>query len=99
MRSQFEMPTMPQVAKLVGRSTAETLKAMKNSGFHYFTSTEKPFYATPTSSVMFEELPKIPTVYIPKAGKISDDSQGRMRDWASTYGKSVRQHSVKSLST
>jgi len=48
---------------------------------------------------MFEELPKIPTVYIPKAGKISDDSQGRMRDWASTYGKSVRQHSVRSLST
>ncbi len=96
LRSLYDMPTKKQFAELLARSTGETLKAITNVGFHYYTSTKRPFYPIPTGHVKYGTLPKIPK---PEEGDVSTSSEQKLKDFARKYGQSVRQQTVRSMST
>ncbi len=96
MRALYEMPNPFQFCRHFGRSVTETLKSITSVGFHYFTSVEKDFYPVPSSFVTFTDLPKLPK---PAVSEVSKASEEKLKEWAKVNGQSVRQQSVRSLST
>ena len=96
MRSQYEMLTTLQFMRHFAKSITETLKSIISVGFHYFTSEVKAFYPVPSSFIKFTDLPKLPKPAVDQVSKASED---RLKGWALENGQSVRQQSVRSLST
>ena len=95
MRSIYEMPTVQKFCHQFSAAVEETLKQISNCGFSYFTPRDS-YYDVPEGMFSFEEIPKVPC---PVARKGSKEDVIKIRHWATTYGDSTRQLSVRAKST
>ena len=95
MRSIYEMPTVQEFCCQFSAAVEETLKRINNCGFSYFTSRDS-YYDVPEGMLSFEEIPKVPC---PVAGKGNSEDVAKIRRWATTYGDSTRQLSVRAKSS
>ena len=94
-KSIYEMPTVQEFYHQFSAAVEETLKRISNCGLSYFTSRDS-YYDVPEGMFSFEEISKIPC---PVARKVSKEDVVKIRHWATTYGDSTRQLSVRAKST
>ena len=76
-------------------SSRELLKRLSKSSFNYYTS-KNSYYSRPHCALSFEELPFMPKLTkttLPKTAAV------QMREWRQRNGQSVRQQSVRNMST
>lgn len=96
MRSRNDMPTALEFAYLFTPAIRESLKQITDSGFLYFTSA-KSYYELPEEmKLRFRDLPTIPK---PSSVEMNKEEMKIIRDWRDSYGKPVRQLTVRNQST
>lgn len=95
MRARYEMPLMLQFAHLLGHVVTETLKSITDCGFNLFTA-RSSYYPIPDGCIPFGHIPHIP---IPPSVTCSKDDLQALYSFQQLYGQSVRQQSVRSLTT
>ncbi len=74
----------------------EFLKQKCRLPFHYFTSRHNPFYQSYTPTVEYKSFPDMPQ---PKKETLAKEQHKEMQRWGQDYGQSVRQTSVRNMST
>ena len=89
MRSRDDMPTVLEFVHLFAPMIRESLKLLTNTGFLYYTSPS-------TMQLAFHTLP---SVRCPSTVQMTKEDQQLMRDRRNTYGKPVRQLTVRNQST
>ena len=82
-------------ARSFGNTVKEGLKRTTIWSTYYFTN-EKPYYAIPTNSLRFWDIPLLAPL---PAVSMSDVHQDFMREWARNNGKTVRQRTVRQETT
>ena len=86
---------MLEFANGFSSSSRELLKRLSQCSFNYFTSS-KSYYSRPHCAISFEDLPKMPKL---TKNKLSSAAIAELREWRQQYGQSVRQKSVRNMST
>ena len=96
MRSRNDMPTVIEFAHLFGPTIQESLKQITYTGFKYYTSASSYYEVPDAMECTFRELP---TIAFPSSVKMSKEDQKLMRDWRDSYGKPIRQRTVRNQTT
>ena len=96
MRSRNDMPTVLEFAHLFAPTIRESLKQLTDTGFAYNTSSSAHYEAPGEMKLSFRELPTIPSM---PSVPMAKEEQKLMRDWRDSYGKPVRQLTVRNQST
>lgn len=71
------------------------MKRLSKRRFNYFTSA-KSYYSRPHCTISFKDLPQMPKL---AKNKLPAATMAQMREWRQQYGQSVRQQSVRNMST
>ena len=96
MRSSNDMPTVLEFAHLFAPTIRESLKQLTDTGFAYHTSSSAHYEAPDEMKLSFRELPTIPSM---PSVLMAKEKQKLMRDWRDSYGKPVRQLTVRNQNT
>lgn len=96
MRSRNDMPTVIEFAHLFGPTIQESLKQITHTGFKYYTSASSYYEVPDAMECTFRELP---TIAFPSSVKMSKEDEKLMRDWRDSFGKPVRQRTVRNQTT
>jgi hypothetical protein len=87
--------TMLQYCRSFGNCVKESLKKLSLWSAHYFTN-PRSWYPPPESAMQLKEIPQLKP--LPSKELSSQDCQ-RLSDFASVYGRAVRQRSVRQETT
>ena len=90
-------PHMLHYARDFANVVREKLKQTSEWGVYYYTS-RKSYYPIPDKKLMFDKFPRM----LPPPGpdpKLTQEQKNMMLDWASRYGRSVKQLSVRQQNT
>lgn len=96
MREGNDMPLMLQFCYRFLACLRERLKYSTSCSFNYFTS-ERHYYSKPESNLIQVQLPKLRKP--PRNTTITKSQLDEMRIWRAEHGQSVRQLTVRNLST
>ena len=96
MRARNDTPTVLEFAYLFGPTIKEVLKELTDCCYHYFTGGESHYERSDQLPLQFEDLPIIPK---PSAVTMVTKDQEILRHWRDSFGKSVRQLTVRNQST
>ncbi|VDI76963.1 Hypothetical predicted protein [Mytilus galloprovincialis] len=96
MRQGNDMPLVLQFSQRFHSCTRELLKRVTKSSFVYFTGENSYYHRTDNSYVSFQEIPRMD---LPVKKKLSADQMSKLRCWRSEFGQSVRQNTVRGLTT
>lgn len=96
MRSRNDMPTALEFAYLFAPTIRESLKQLTDTGFVYYTSPHSYYEVPDEIKLLFRELPSLS---VPSSEEMAKEDQKLMRDWRDSFGKPVRQLTVRNQST
>ena len=96
MRSRNDMPTALEIAYLFAPTIRESLKQLTDTGFVYYTSPHSYYEVPDEIKLLFRELPSLS---VPSSEEMAKEDQKLMRDWRDSFGKPVRQLTVRNQST
>ena len=96
MRSRNDMPTALEFAYLFAPTIRESLKQLTDTGFVYYTSPHSYYEQPDEMKLPFRDLPSLS---VPSSVEMEKDDQSLMRDWRDSFGKPVRQLTVRNQST
>ena len=96
MRSRNDMPTALEFAYLFAPTIRESLKQLTDIGFVYYTSPHSYYEVPDEMKLPFRDLPSLS---VPSSVEMAKDDQRLMRDWRDSFGKPVRQLTVRKQST
>lgn len=96
MHSRNDMPTVIEFAHLFGPTIQESLKQLTHTGFLYYTSPSSYYEVPEAMEYAFRELPSIS---FPPSVEMTKEDQKVMRDWRDSFGKPVRQRTVRNQTT
>ena len=96
MRSRNDMPTALEFAYLFAPTIRESLKQLTDISFVYYTSPHSYYEVPDGMKLSFRDLPSLS---VPPSVEIAKDDQKLMRDWRDSFGKPVRQLTVRNQST
>ena len=96
MRSRNDMPTALEFAHLFAPTIRESLKQLTDIGFVYYTSPHSYYEVPDETKLPFRDLPSLS---VPLSVEMAKDDQRLMRDWRDSFGKPVRQLTVRNQST
>ena len=96
MPSRNDMPTAFEFAYLFAPTIRESLKQLTDSGFVYYTSPHSYYEVPDEMKLPFRDLPSLT---VPSSVEMAKDDQKLMRDWRDSFGKPVRQLTVRNQST
>ena len=95
MRSRNDITTVLEFAHLFAPTIRESLKQLTDTGFAYNTSSSARYEAPGEMKLSFRELP---TILSMPSVPMAKEEQKLMRDWRDSYGKPVRQLTVRNQS-
>ena len=90
-----DTPQVLDFARRFSSSSRELMKRLSKCNFNYFTST-KSYYSRPHCAISFKDLPQMPKL---EKKKLPSATMVQMREWKQQYRQSVRQQSVRNMST
>ena len=90
------MPTALEFAHLFAPTIRESLKQLTDIGFVYYTSPHSYYEVPDEMKLPFRDLPSLS---VPSSVEMAKDDQRWMRDWRDSFGKLVRQLTVRNQST
>ena len=96
MRSRNDMPTALEFTYLFAPTIRESLKQLTDTGFVYYTSPHSYYEVPDEIKLLFRELPSLS---VPSSEEMAKEDQKLMRDWRDSFGKPVRQLTVRNQST
>ena len=96
IQSRNDMPTVLEFAHLFAPTIRESLKQLTDTGFAYHTSSTAHYEAPDEMKLSFRNLPTIPSM---PSVPMAKEEKKLMRDWRDSYGKPVRQLTVRNQST
>ena len=96
MRARNDTPTVLEFAYLFGPTIKEVLKELTDCGYHYFTGSGSHYERSDQLPLQFEDLTIIPK---PSAVTMVTKDQEILCHWRDSFGKSVRQLTVRNQST
>lgn len=96
MRSRNDMPTALEFAYLFAPTIRESLKQLTDIGFVYYTSPHSYYEVPDEMKLPFRDLPSLS---VPSSVEMAKEDQKLMRDWRDSFGKPVRQLTVRNQST
>ena len=95
MRSRNGIPTVLEFAHLFAPTIRESLKQLTDTGFAYNNSSSAHYEAPGEMKLSFRELP---TILSMPSVPMAKEEQKLMRGWRDSYGKPVRQLTVRNQS-
>lgn len=96
MHSRNDIPTALELAYLFAPTIRESLKQLTDSGFVYYTSPPSYYEVPCEMKLPFRDLRSLS---VPSSVEMVKDDQKLMRDWRDSFGKPVRQLTVRNQST
>ena len=96
MRSRNDMPTVLEFAYLFVPNICESLKQLTDTGVVYYTSPHSYYEVPESTKIPFRDLPSIS---YPTSVEMGKEDQMMMGDWRDSFGKPVRQLTVRNQST
>ena len=96
MPSRNDIPTALEFAYLFAPTIRESLKQLTDIGFVYYTSPHSYYEVPDEMKLPFRDLPSLS---VPSSVEMAKDGQRLMRDWRDSFGKPVRQLTIRNQST
>ena len=96
MPSRNDIPTALEFAYLFAPTIRESLKQLTDIGFVYYTSPHSYCEVPDEMKLPFRDLPSLSVL---SSVEMAKDDQRLMRDWRDSFGKLVRQLTVRNQST
>ena len=90
------MLTALEFAYLFAPTICKSLKQLTDSGFVYYTYPHSYYEVPDEMKLPFRDLPSLS---VPSSVEMAKDDQKLMRDWRDSFGKPVRQLTVRNQST